>query len=83
MTPAAGRLASHIILNNRYHDPTLGRFISVDPLVSMTHDAYGYGNNNPVKYSGPTGLCAADSNGAREACIAAKGSGSFGGGLSA
>jgi hypothetical protein len=58
MTLVAGRLASHIILNNRYHDPTLGRFISVDPLVSVTHDAYGYGNNNPITHSDPTGLCA-------------------------
>jgi RHS repeat-associated protein len=48
-------------LNNRYHDPTLGRFISVDPLVSMTHDAYGYGNNNPIRYSDPSGLMSADS----------------------
>jgi hypothetical protein len=29
----------------------------------MTHGAYGYGNNNPVKYSDPTGLCASDGNG--------------------
>jgi RHS repeat-associated protein len=44
-------------LNNRYHDPTLGRFISVDSLVSVTGSAYGYGNNNPTTYSDPTGLC--------------------------
>jgi uncharacterized protein RhaS with RHS repeats len=45
-----------VFLNNRYLDPTLGRFISVDPLVNMTHDAYGYGNNNPTTYSDPSGL---------------------------
>ena len=43
-------------LNNRYHDPTLGRLVSVDPLVSVTRDPYGYGNNNPITYSDPTGL---------------------------
>ena len=47
-----------VYLNNRYHDPELGRFISVDPLVDMTRDVYGYGNNNPIRYSDPTGLCA-------------------------
>jgi hypothetical protein len=56
MTPVAGRLAGRVFLNNRYHDPTLGRFISVDPLVNVTHDAYGYGHNNPTRYSDPTGL---------------------------
>jgi RHS repeat-associated protein len=43
-------------LNNRYLDPTLGRFISVDPLVSSTRDAYGYSRNSPVTFSDPTGL---------------------------
>ena len=51
-------------LNNRYYDPTLGRFASVDPLVAITRDAYGYGNNNPIAYSDPSGLapCADDRN---------------------
>jgi uncharacterized protein RhaS with RHS repeats len=43
-------------LNNRYLDPTLGRFISVDPLVSLTGDAYAYGANNPVTMTDPSGL---------------------------
>jgi RHS repeat-associated protein len=47
-------------LNNRYMDPTLGRFVSVDPLVSVTRDAYGYANNNPIAYSDPSGLKACD-----------------------
>ncbi len=50
-------------LNNRYMDPALGRFISVDPLVDMTRDAYGYGNNNPISYMDPTGLCGTVVNG--------------------
>jgi hypothetical protein len=27
-----------VYLNNRYHDPTLGTFISVDPLVQQTDE---------------------------------------------
>ena len=45
-------------LNNRYHDPTLGAFVSVDPLVAMTRMPYAYGNNNPITYMDPSGLCA-------------------------
>jgi hypothetical protein len=40
-TPVAGRHASRVFLHNRYHDPTLGRFISVDPLAATTGSAYG------------------------------------------
>ena len=52
-------------LYNRYHDPVLGRFISVDPLIDKTRDAYGYGNNNPITYSDPTGLEAYEGPGGR------------------
>jgi hypothetical protein len=57
MTGRPGRLAGVSFLNARYLDPTLGRFISVDPLVAKTGQAYAYGNNNPTSYSDPTGLC--------------------------
>lgn len=43
-------------LNNRYHDPTTGTFISVDPLVAKTGDPYLYGAANPVTFSDPSGL---------------------------
>ena len=43
-------------LNNRYYDPATARFISVDPLVSVTGSAYGYAGNNPITYSDPSGL---------------------------
>lgn len=46
-----------LFLNNRYHDPVLGAFISVDPLVTTTGKAYMYAGGNPVTYSDPTGLC--------------------------
>lgn len=47
-----------IYLNNRYHDPNLGMFVSVDPLVSLTGEPYIYGSGNPTTLSDPTGLCA-------------------------
>ncbi len=46
-------------LNNRYYDPALGVFLSVDPLVSKTGDPYLYANGNPTTLSDPAGLCAA------------------------
>jgi RHS repeat-associated protein len=48
--------AAVVFLNARYQDPALGRFITVDPLVSVTRDAYGYGNNNPITFVDPSGL---------------------------
>ena len=43
-------------LNNRYHDPALGSFLSVDPLVQQTMEPYIYGAANPATYSDPDGL---------------------------
>ena len=44
----------------RYYDPTIGRFISVDPIMDLADpqqwQGYAYANNNPVTYSDPTGL---------------------------
>jgi RHS repeat-associated protein len=45
-----------IYLNNRYHDPTTGQFISVDPMVTVTDEPYIYGSSNPITYSDPDGL---------------------------
>jgi hypothetical protein len=50
-------LAGRHYLNNRYHDPVLGAFVSVDPLVSLSKDPYAYSSNNPITYSDPSGLC--------------------------
>jgi Contact-dependent growth inhibition CdiA C-terminal domain len=52
----AGGGATVVFLNNRYHDPTLGNFISVDPIVSVTRQPYAYGANNPITFMDPTGL---------------------------
>jgi RHS repeat-associated protein len=47
-------------LNARYYDPTLGRFLSPDPLLKpgdpRTLDPYRYGDNNPITFTDPTGL---------------------------
>ncbi len=44
-----------IYLRNRYYDPTVGRFITEDPVRSGTN-WYVYANNNPVNYIDPLGL---------------------------
>jgi len=46
--------------NARYYDPILGRFISADSIVGNPRDPqdlnrYTYANNNPLKYTDPTG----------------------------
>jgi len=45
-----------VFLNNRYHDPVLGHFVSVDPLVGKTGQPYLYANGNPSTMSDPSGL---------------------------
>ncbi|MET8973814.1 putative adhesin [Streptomyces hydrogenans] len=44
----------------REYDPTLGQFISVDPILSLDQhqslNGYNYANNNPTTTSDPTGL---------------------------
>ncbi|MGW5723225.1 RHS repeat-associated core domain-containing protein [Amycolatopsis sp. NPDC003865] len=46
-------------LGVRDYDPSLGRFISVDPVLDQKNpqqwNGYGYGNNTPVTQSDPTG----------------------------
>ncbi|MDF5755100.1 RHS repeat-associated core domain-containing protein [Spongiactinospora sp. TRM90649] len=47
-------------LGARSYDPNSGRFISVDPLITMGDsqgmNGYNYANNNPVNLSDPDGL---------------------------
>ncbi|HZM74530.1 MAG TPA: RICIN domain-containing protein [Candidatus Limnocylindrales bacterium] len=47
-------------LGAREYDPTLGRFISIDPVMDLADPnqwhGYAYGNNNPTTFSDPTGL---------------------------
>ncbi|MBE6912597.1 MAG: RHS repeat-associated core domain-containing protein [Ruminococcaceae bacterium] len=44
-----------IYLRARYYDPTIGRFISEDPIRDGLN-WYAYCNNNPVMYVDPSGL---------------------------
>ncbi|MFD1322244.1 polymorphic toxin-type HINT domain-containing protein [Micromonospora sonneratiae] len=47
-------------LGAREYDPTLGRFISVDPLIDLSDpqqwNGYSYANNNPGTLTDPSGL---------------------------
>ncbi|WP_456242710.1 RHS repeat-associated core domain-containing protein [Actinopolyspora lacussalsi] len=47
-------------LGARQYDPSIGRFLSVDPVMDLTDPqqmhGYTYGNNSPLTYSDPTGL---------------------------
>jgi len=54
---------SSVYLNNRYYDPSVGVFLSVDPLVASTGDPYLYASGNPTTLSDPTGLCVEGSKG--------------------
>ncbi|WP_093695010.1 RHS repeat-associated core domain-containing protein [Streptomyces sp. 2231.1] len=51
----------------REYDPTIGQFISVDPLLSpdqhQSLNGCSYAGNTPVTQSDPTGLCFADACG--------------------
>ncbi|MEW1694926.1 RHS repeat-associated core domain-containing protein [Streptomyces sp. NPDC091278] len=44
----------------REYDPSLGQFISVDPILALDQhqslNGYSYANNNPLTFSDPTGL---------------------------
>jgi RHS repeat-associated protein len=40
----------------RYYDPKWSIFISVDPMVEKTGDAYGYCYQNPINFTDPTGM---------------------------
>ena len=49
-------------LNGRVYDPTVGRFVSADPLVSLAYDTqgwnrYAYVGNNPLTFTDPSGYC--------------------------
>ena len=53
-------VATHVrcgyLLNNRYLDASTGTFLSVDPLIGKTGQAYLYAGGNPTTYSDPSGL---------------------------
>jgi RHS repeat-associated protein len=69
----------------RYYDPTIGRFMAVDPAPFTeknihSFNRYAYGNNNPYKYNDPDGRCAMSATGsaagaqaALDDCLAGRG----------
>jgi len=49
----------------RFYDPQLGRFSSPDSIIPQSqgaqgYDRYAYTNNNPVRYTDPSGHCIGD-----------------------
>jgi len=46
----------YIYLRARHYDPTTGQFTTLDPLVAITEEPYGYVGGNPANGSDPTGL---------------------------
>jgi len=46
-----------IYLIHRYYDPTTGQFLSVDPDISTTNQAYDYTGDDPVNATDPSGTC--------------------------
>ena len=52
-------------MQQRYYDPMIGRFLSVDPVTANSgtganFNRYWYGNNNPYKFTDPDGRIAID-----------------------
>ena len=45
-----------IYVRARFYDPSTGQFMSRDPLVAVTEQAYGYVGSNPVNGIDPLGL---------------------------
>jgi RHS repeat-associated protein len=50
-------------MQQRYYDPTVGRFLSVDPVTAYSNpvamfNRYRYANNNPYKFTDPDGRTA-------------------------
>jgi RHS repeat-associated protein len=49
-----------IYLVHRYYEPATAQFISVDPLIAVTGEAYSYGGGDPVNVVDPAGLAGAE-----------------------
>jgi RHS repeat-associated protein len=47
-------------LGAREYDPSLGRFVSIDPIMDMANpqqwNAYAYSHSDPINFSDPSGL---------------------------
>lgn len=52
-------------MNGRVYEPTLGRFLSPDPMIQFpanmqSYNRYGYVLNNPLSFTDPSGFIAVD-----------------------
>ncbi|SNS74169.1 RHS repeat-associated core domain-containing protein [Streptosporangium subroseum] len=60
-------------LSARYYDPSIAKFVSTDPLLSLDKpqwlNPYSYGGNNPIGASDPTGLRPAPDAGKADPCV--------------
>ena len=66
-----------VYLVHRYYDPATAEFISVDPLVGLTGQAYGYVYGDPLNVIDPLGLgCGGD-----PLCYGGEAAGAIGSGL--
>ena len=62
----------------RYYDPVIGRFYSNDPVDAVAHlstangihgfNRYAYANNNPYRFTDPTGMCSEENSGSEFLC---------------
>ncbi len=46
-----------VAMGARTYDPTTGQFMSIDPAMEGTDEAYGYARGNPENHSDPSGEC--------------------------
>ncbi len=62
-----------IQMGARAYDPTIGRFLSVDPIIDHLNpqqmNGYAYANNSPITGSDPTGLFPSNQMGTRAATV--------------
>lgn len=70
-----------LYLVHRYYDSQTGQFLTVDPVVDETGQAYAYATGNPVINTDPSGLCSTTEGGTEQsnatASAAAPGYGPF------
>jgi RHS repeat-associated protein len=57
-----------VYMQHRYYDPTTGQFMSVDPMLQSTEQAYEYAGDDPIFRADPTGLWSKGCNAESKKC---------------